>query len=82
MGGSDYNICMRNELHIQLHQGVNGAPDDILEGFPFGDGQSIIQFAEGLIVIDMADAEDTTTEQEWFLNGSEDVLSFYIVEDE
>lgn len=73
-------MTMRIELYIQLHPEVVGAPDDILAGFPFEEGQRIISFGEGSIVVDMATADDTSTEQEWFLNGSEDVFSFYIVE--
>ena len=72
---------MQNELHIQLHPGVVGHPYDILAGFPFGEGQSIVSFGQGLIIITLAAAEDTSVEQEWFLNRSEDVQSFYIVED-
>jgi hypothetical protein len=72
---------MTTELYIQLHQDVTGSPDDILADFPFDEGQRIISFTGGLIVVDLGEADDTNTMQEWYLNSSEDVQSFYVVED-
>jgi hypothetical protein len=72
---------MATELHIQLFPGVVGLPEDILSAFPFGEGQSIVSFAGGVIIVDLSAADDTTYEQDWFLNGNDEVQSFYIVED-
>jgi hypothetical protein len=72
---------MSNELHIHIMPGINDPPEDILADFPFEDGQSIVTFAGGVIVIDLGDADDTTYVQDWYLNSHEDVQSFYVVGD-
>lgn len=69
------------ELHIQLKPGVFGEPDDIVGDFPYEEGQSIVSFAAGVIIIDLAEADDTNYVQDWYLNSNEDVTSYYIVED-
>lgn len=70
---------MNNELHIQIRPGVVEDPEDILENFPFEDGQSIISFAGDTIIINLGEAEDTTYVQDWYLNSNEDVMTFYVV---
>ncbi len=72
---------MNNELHIHIRPGVTDPPDEILADFPFEPGQSIVTFSSGVIIIDLGEADDTNTVQEWYLNSHEDVQSFYIVED-
>lgn len=73
---------MQHELHIHLYPEVYGPPDEILAGFPYSDGQNVLTYSHGLIVIDLAAADDTSLEQEWYLNDSGDVQSFYIVDDD
>ncbi len=72
---------MTNELHVHIRQGVNDLPEDILADFPFEEGQSILTYSSGVIVIDLGNAEDTNYVQDWYLNSNDDVQSFYIVED-
>ncbi len=72
---------MSNELHIHIRPGVNDLPEDILADFPFEEGQSILTYASGVIIIDLGEAEDTTYVQDWYLNSNDDVQSFYVVED-
>ncbi len=72
---------MSNELHIHIRPGVTDPPEDILADFPFEEGQSIVTFAGGVIIIELGDADDTNYVQDWYLNSQEDVQSFYIVED-
>ncbi len=76
-----YNRCMSNELHIHIRPGITDPPEEILADFPFEEGQSILTYSSGVIVVDLAGADDTTYVQEWYLNSSDDVQSFYIVED-
>jgi hypothetical protein len=73
---------MTYELHIEIRPGVTDPPEELLADFSFEPGQSILTFANGVIIIDMGDVEDTTTAQEWYLNNHEDVQSFYVVEDD
>lgn len=72
---------MSNELYIHLHPDVKGAPDDILADFPFEPGQAVLSFTGEIIIVGLGDAEDTSYVQEWYLNGNDDIQSFYIVED-
>ncbi len=72
---------MSAELHIQIKPGVFGEPDDIVGDFPYEEGQSIVSFAAGVIIIDLASADDTNYVQDWFLNSNEEVASYYIVAD-
>lgn len=73
---------MNNELHIQLKPDAAAGLDDFLDGFPYAAGQSLQIVGNGVVMIDMGDAQDTTLEQEWYLNRSEDVASFYVVGDD
>lgn len=70
---------MSTELHIRLHPDVVESPEDILSGFPFESGQSIVSCLGDLLVIDLGDQEDTNEIQDWFLNSLDDVMSFYVV---
>jgi hypothetical protein len=72
---------MSVELHVQINPGSVGEPEELLAGFPFEPGQSIVTYAGGIIVIDLAGADDTTYVQDWYLNSNDDVFSFYVVED-
>lgn len=72
---------MSVELHIQLKPDVVDAPEDILSDFPLNPDQSIIASGNGVIVINLGDADDTSYVQDWYLNENDDVLSFYVVED-
>ncbi len=72
---------MPTELHIHIRPGVNDLPEDILADFPFEEGQLILTYSSGVIVIDLGEAEDTNYVQDWYLNSNDDVQSFYIVED-
>jgi len=72
---------MNNQLHIQIRPGVIDEPEVLLENFPFEEGQSILSFAGGVIIIDLGSFEDTNYMQDWYLNSNEDVQSFYVVED-
>jgi hypothetical protein len=72
---------MDPELHIRLHQDAFGSLDDILKDFPFDPGQAVVSIMGGVIVIDLAGSEDTNILQEWFLNNSDDIEAFYIVDD-
>ena len=70
---------MANELHIHIRTGVVAEPEDLLDSFPFEEGQSIMTFTGDLIVVDLGEADDTNYIQDWFLNSSDDVQSYYIV---
>jgi len=72
---------MGAELHIRIHEDVIETPDDILKDFPYEEGQSIVSYQSGVVVIDLGEADDTTYVQEWYLNSHDSVLSFFIVED-
>lgn len=72
---------MSTELHIHIREDSLETPDDLLAGFPFEDGQSIVSASGGIVVIDLADAADTNYVQDWFLNSLDDVSSFFVVED-
>lgn len=72
---------MSAELHIELKPDVIGSPEDILDEFPFGEGQSIVSSGNGMIIINLGDAEDTNYVQDWYLNENDDVFSFYVVAD-
>ncbi|NLG96260.1 MAG: hypothetical protein GX491_02760 [Chloroflexi bacterium] len=72
---------MSAELHITVRPGILEPPEDLLDGFPFEPGQSIVAFTSGVIIIDLADADDTTYVQDWFLNSHNDVMSYYVVGD-
>lgn len=71
---------MANELHIHIRPGVVAEPEDLLEGFPFEEGQSIVTFSGDLIIVDLGETEDTNYVQDWYLNSNDDVMSFYVVE--
>lgn len=70
---------MGTELHIRLHSDVFDSPTDLLSDFPFEPGQSILSAVGDLVIIDLADFEDTTDIQEWYLNRLDEVFSFYVV---
>jgi hypothetical protein len=72
---------MGYELHIHIHPDAVGDPEEVLANFPFESGQSILTSAGDVIVIDLADIEDTNYVQDWYLNSHDDVLSFFVVED-
>ncbi len=72
---------MNNELHIQIKPEVPYPAEEILDGFPFENGQSIISYAGGVVIVDLANEEDTNTSQDWFLEGNEDILSFFVLGD-
>ena len=72
---------MPPELHIHIHPSTPD-PEDVISAFPFEDGQSVIAQAGMIVMIDLAGADDTSTAQEWYLNGHEGVYSFYIVDDD
>lgn len=72
---------MSIELYIHLHPDVSGSIEEILAGFPFEEGQNIVTYSGGVIVVSLGDADDTNTVQDWYLNSNEDVQSYYIVED-
>jgi hypothetical protein len=72
---------MPTELHIHLHPETED-PDDILAGFPFEEGQTVIAKSRELIIIDLAGADDSTGVQDWYLNALDEVFSFYVVDDE
>jgi hypothetical protein len=69
------------ELHIHIHQDTEDVTD-IIANFPFENGQKIAAQSEQLVIIDLAEADDTSYVQEWYLNGHEGVASFYIVDDD
>ncbi len=69
------------ELHIRIHEDAIEPPDEILKDFPFEEGQSIVSYQAGIIIIDLGEAEDTSYVQEWYLNSHDSVFSFFIVED-
>lgn len=55
--------------------------DDALMGFPFMDGQFVIQELYGdacVVEIDLAGRTDTTTAQEQFLNTSTAVVAYSV----
>lgn len=70
---------MNNELHIQIKPEVPDAAEEILDGFPFEEGQSIVSYAGGVVIVDLAGQEDTSISQDWFLEDQEDVLSFFVL---
>jgi hypothetical protein len=70
---------MNSELHIRIHPDVVDPPEDILSDFPFEDGQRILTSMGDMVIVDLADQEDTNEIQDWFLNSLDDVLSFYVV---
>lgn len=72
---------MQNELHIQLKPDVFELPEDILATFPFLPGQSIVSASGGIVIVSLGDEDDTNYEQDWYLNSSDAVLSYYVVED-
>jgi hypothetical protein len=72
---------MSTELHIHIQEGTFESPEDLLAEFPFEGGQSIVSYVGGVVVIDMAGAEDTSYVQDWFLNDLDEVSSYYVVED-
>lgn len=69
------------ELHIRLHPDAIDPAEDILVDFPFEPGQSIISHTGGLVIIDLAENQDTNYIQDWYLNGHEDVMSYYILDE-
>ena len=72
---------MSTELHIRIREDVLESPEDLLTDFPFEDGQSIVSYVGGVLVVNLAGADDTTYVQDWYLNSNEDILSYYVVED-
>lgn len=72
---------MSTELHIQVRPGVYGDADEILADFPFEEGQSIVTYTNGVIIIDLGEADDSSYVQDWYLNNNEEIQSFYVVED-
>lgn len=72
---------MGAELHIHTHQDAEDS-SDIIENFPFEDGQLIVAQNNELIIIDLGEADDTSSVQEWYLNRHEGVASFYMVDDD
>ena len=70
---------MGTELHIHLHSDVIDSPENILAEFPFEPGQAILSMMGDLIVVDLAEFEDTNEIQDWYLNRLDEVLSFYVV---
>jgi len=72
---------MSAELHINLHEDTLVPPEDLLAEFPFEDSQVIVSASGGVVVIDLAGADDTNYVQDWFLNSLDEVSSFYVVED-
>lgn len=72
---------MSTELHIHIHEDTLQTPEDLLAEFPFEEGQSIVSASGGIIVVDLASAEDTNYVQDWFLNSLDDVSSYFVVED-
>ncbi len=75
-----YNRGMSNELHIQLKPDVVDPPEDILDGFPFEQGQSIVSYSAGIIIVTLGEADDTNYVQDWYLNSNDEIYSFYVVE--
>lgn len=71
---------MGAELHIRLHSDSVTPADEILSSFPFDPGQAVVSYLGDIIVVDLADSEDTNYIQEWFLNSHDDVMSFYVVD--
>lgn len=72
---------MQNELHIQLKPDVFELPEDILANFPYLPGQSIIKASSSLVVVSLGDEDDTNYEQDWYLNSSEAVESYFVLGD-
>lgn len=72
---------MSIELYIHLHPEVTGTAEDILADFPFEPGQTIVSFTGGVIIVSLGEADDTNYVQDWYLNSSDDIQSFYVVED-
>jgi len=72
---------MSAELHIHVHPDAEDVTD-IIDTFPFEEGQSIVAQSRELIIVDLGEASDTSYVQEWFLNGHDGVASFYIVDDD
>ncbi len=73
---------MSAELHIHLHEDTLVPPEDLLAEFPFESGQIIVSTSGGVVVIDLAEADDTNYVQDWYLNSLDEVSSFYVVEDD
>jgi len=71
---------MSSELHIRISEDAIETPDEILSEFPFEEGQAIVSFQAGLIIVDLGEADDTTYLQDWYLNSYDLVLSFFIVD--
>ncbi len=64
---------------MKLKIGHAAHATDVLAGFPFEKDQFIEEETENLILVNLADATDTTAAQEQFLNTSYDVLEYEIV---
>ncbi len=69
------------ELHINVRPDAED-PYDIIEGFPFEEGQSVLASNAQLIIVDLGEADDTNYVQDWYLNEHEGVNSFFILDDE
>lgn len=66
-------------LRITIREGAQ----DVLVGFPFRESQHIDQewYAEdqpGVIIVDLADSDDTTVHQEKYLDSQPDVISYTV----
>ncbi len=72
---------MNAELHIQLHPEANAAAE-VANGLPLEEGQQVTALSQELITVDLGALDDTTTSQEWYLNGHDDVDSFFILADD
>lgn len=72
---------MSAELYINVRPDILESPEDLLDEFPYEPGQSIVSYASGVIIIDLADADDTNYVQDWYLNSHNDVMSYYVVGD-
>ena len=72
---------MSIDLYIHLHPDASGSIEDILADFPYAEGQSIVSYSGGVVVVSLGDADDTNYIQDWYLNSNEDVQSYYVVED-
>lgn len=64
-------------LRISLKSGA----EDVLAGFPFGEGQYIDQEFEDVVIVALGDADDTTSAQEHFLNTHPDVIAYKVGEE-
>lgn len=72
---------MSAQLHIELKPDVVDPAEEVLEGFPFDLDQTILSHSGGIIIVDLAAADDTNYVQDWYLNENDDVLGFFVVED-